>query len=427
MTVILPSHMPAAEELSRADRVARRLHGELATFLGALPRDARNASGLARHLQVDRTTCQRAVFVASRPYTGVDVLSRLPGVRGLRQLADAAAESGADEPAVAALSAAVDQFEELLKEYGGRHTRLVRQLLEGRDRDAAHADPVPDEASGSGARRRLFDAAAEITGRSSQCWVAVYVYRPLADDAGHIELIRANGLVGHSSSVDAVPLIVHNFSSKGEPDPEQGRAPTAAPDRFRTLDNRPIRPRAFDSVLPEFSSDPPPLVRTRQPNEFLVQSIDEPASAAGRRVDIMMATRSTMPNPMTASPPVEEAWALVNFPCRHLVFDLYLHRDLARSCIPSLDAHLWRPDFAQHVGDRWQTRFADSPILQLLGAGVRAAATPGYRRLGELTRTVFDRVGISGNDYIGYRCEVAYPIWRAGYCVSFDFSRPEAT
>ncbi len=421
----LPIQMKTSGVHALADRVARRLHSELSTFLSALPREARNASELARRLGIDRTTCQRAVFVASRPFSGSDVLARLPGVRGLRQLCDAAAKSSADESAVAALLAAIDQFEELLRDFGGSQSRLVRELQESDERAPARADGISPEDPGEvAARRRLFDAATEITGRSSNCWVAVYVYRPNAGDASTLELIRANGLVGHSARADAVPLIMHNFTTKL--DAESAPAEPPGIGRVRTLDNAPLRPRAFDSLLPEFTSDPPPLIRTRQPNDFLVQSIDEPASAAGRRTDIMMATRTVVPNPAHHAPPIEEAWALVNFPCRHLVFDLYLHRDLARSCIPSLDAHLWRPDFAQQVGDRWQTRFTDSPVLQLLGPGLRAPPTRAYPRLGELTKTVFSRAGIPGEEFVGYRCEVAYPIWRAGYCVSFDFTRPAA-
>lgn len=419
----------AAEDQSRADRVARRLHAEITAFLLTLPRDARNASGLARHLGIDRTTCQRAVFAVARPYAGIELLGRLPGVRALQQLADAAisAQPPIDEATVAGLTAAIDQFRELIQAMGGSQSSLVRRLDGGAGDSVGTVEVLsahrPTDAVHRSARVKLFEAAAELTGRSSACWVAVYVYRPIPGErgnaAGALELVRAHGLVGHVARADAVPLTLHNFTTKSE----DGSTPP--PGSFTSLGPEASKGRTLDSILPEFTSDPPPVVRSRQPHEFLVQSIDERTATIGHPVDLMLATRTSMPHPATQAPPIEEAWALVNFPCRHLLFDVYLHRDLARSCIPSLDLHLWRPDFAQQIGDRWQTRFADSPTLQLLGPGIRSGSTPAYPRMGELSRFLFQRVGLEADEFVGFRCEVEYPVWRAGYCISFDFTRPE--
>lgn len=407
----------ATDEWARADRIARRLHAEIVALLATLPPDARNASGLARHLGVDRTTCQRAVFAVARPYLDPTVLTRLPGTKALRELAEAAGRSLGDDGATSGLVAAIDQFQEFIHAVAGSQSRLARRIdATGQAPSSAPPELSDREVAAHHARVRLFDAASELTGRSSGCWVAIYAYRPLPGSPDLLEVCRAHGLARHVARPDAVPLTLHNFTTK-----PSGGAPT--PGHFEALGNgNGGDGRSLESLLDEFTSDPPPLVRSRQPNEFLVQSIDEREAAIGRPVDFMLATRTTMPHPARQTPPIEEAWALVNFPCRHLLFDIYLHRDLARRCIPSLDTHLWRPDFAQHVGDRWQTRFADSPPLQLLGAGIRTTATPAYPRMTELTRALFTRAGLEPREFVGFRCEIAYPIWRAGYCVSFDFS-----
>jgi hypothetical protein len=165
-------------------------------------------------------------------------------------------------------------------------------------------------------------------------------------------------------------------------------------------------------------------VTARQPHEFLVQAIDERPGSSERPVDLMLATRTLVPHPALHAPRLEEVWALVNFPCRHLLFDVYLHPSLARTCLASLDTHLWGPDFGQHVGDRWQTRLADSPPLKLLGTGLRRQTPPGFARMPELTEQLFARAGLDPTEYVGYRCDVPYPMWRGGYCVSFDFRQP---
>ena len=397
-----------AEERALAERTALRLRSELVALLEALPPDARHASGLARFLGVDRTSCQRVVFLAARPFPGLEVYERLPGVRALRAL-EAAARASAPpiEPGVVdGLGAATKQLQETIASLGGSLSRLCRRIAaEDAGRSRARASSEEGDA-----RTRLFEAAREITGRGSECWVAVYVYRPSPTDPERLEILRANGLLGHSARRDAVPLVVHNFSSGKEP---QGR--------FENLDAE-QGDASPTIVLEDFTSNPPPLVTARQPEEFLVQSVDTPTGGTSRPVDLMLATRASLPHPASQTPPIEEVWALVNFPSRHLLLDVYLHPELARRSTPSLDSHLWGPDFAQQGGDRWRTRFSETPPLQLLGQGIRRSGPAAYPRLPELTRQLFERAGVDPEGYVGFRCDVEYPTWRAGYCITLDFA-----
>lgn len=395
-------------ERAQADRVARRLHGELVALLGALPPEARGASGLARHLKIDRTTCQRVVFLASRPYPGLVAIERFPGVRALRSIESAAGSISAPvEPGVIeAFGAAITQFSAAIAALGGSLSRLCRRISsESVEEAGASSDSGRQDARG-----RLFESAREVTGRASDCWVAVYVYRPSPEDPDVVEVLRANGLRGHTSRRDAVPLVVHNFSSNSGSD-----------GRFEGLDPSQDQDAPPTVVLDHFTSDPSPLVTARQPGEYFVQSIDTPATGTGSPVDLMLATRSSLAHPAQQQPPLEEVWAMVNFPSRHLLLDVYLHPDLARTSVPSLDAHLWGPDFAQEAGNRWRTRFSEAPPLQLLGNGVRQPGHAAFAELPELTNQLFQSADIDPANYVGYRCDVAYPLWRTGYCISFNF------
>lgn len=404
-------------DLQLVDRTARRLHEGIRSFLAACPEEARNASGLARLLDIDRTTCQRAVFATVSTYTGPLMIEKLPGVKGLRAMVDAARRTSPEisPDVIDRLHAAVDQYAQTLDRVAGSVAELLRRI---------EATPLLPEAAAAGAaggdrasaRERLFEASAEITGRCSECWVAVYVYHPDPEKSSVLRIDRVNGLVGHVARPDAVPLTFHSFTSSTKDN--QGEPSTFEPLVEGAADGSPA------TVLHRFSSEPLPVVSTRQPNEFMVQAIDSDPDTIGHPVDLMFGTRGRMPHPATQSPPIEEAWALVNFPARWMLFDIYLHRDLARQCIPSLDAHLWRPDFAQQTGDRWQTRFADSPKLQLLGAGLANAPSQQYSRHAELSKFLFEQIRADASQFVGYRCEVAYPMWRTGYCVGLDFGSP---
>ncbi len=406
------------EELARADVVARRLHSELRSTVLTLPDRSRGATGMARHLDIERTTCQRIVTAISEPTVNPTLLSRVPGVRGLRQFVEACRGAEvADEGRLATLEAAIDQFENLLRDMGGSQSALIRRITA-----VARARQVQPDAEHHGhrseaARRRIFEGAAEVAGRYSDVNVALYAFRPWAEDPEQIERAIVYGAIGHRARPDAVPFVVitgHFSDARSEPKSVG----------FASLDSTPAKGHTPQAVLTEFSSDPPPLVTSGGPNGTLMQTIDPAATADGAAVDILVAnhTRNHGRHPALEEIPVEEVWTLTHYPTRYLLFDVYLHRDMARMCIPSLDLHLWRPNLEQTLGDRWYTRVPHGPRLEILGAGLENAHSDVYPRYAEMSRYFFNRLAWDPSEFIGFRCGLRYPIWRGGYCMSFDFS-----
>lgn len=63
--------------------------------------------------------------------------------------------------------------------------------------------------------------------------------------------------------------------------------------------------------------------------------------------------------------------------------------------------------------------------LQVLGVGLRHTATDAYERHTELTRFIFNRALLDASAFVAYRWDVRFPTWRAGYCTSLGFAKPE--
>jgi hypothetical protein len=124
-------------------------------------------------------------------------------------------------------------------------------------------------------------------------------------------------------------------------------------------------------------------------------------------------------------PAVGEMWSLITFPARRLVYDVFLHRDIARRCIPSVEVHLRGFDTHPLGSRRWSTRFPGHERLEVLSAGLTGARTASYPRQHELIGRALAAAGWSADEFVGFRCEVDYPIWRAGYCMVFDFTGSE--
>ncbi|MHC5115153.1 MAG: hypothetical protein ACYTGP_12085 [Planctomycetota bacterium] len=400
-------------EAARADQIARRLHAGIGALVGGLPVHAHGASGMSRHLDVVRNTCQRVVAALAEPSPGPALLARLPGVKGMRLLVEGFRQRGADAGDLAAMSAAIEQFAEFIKESAGSQSKLARRLAS----EPAREEPgrtAPSSAPGLAVRRRLYDAATDLMGRRCDLGVTIYAYRLEPSDPSHLERAMATGDIGQVARPSAMPrsVVLGNVKFQEEDD-------RALP--YESLDHTPAHGSTPHALLEEFCSKPLPLVTSRGSQRRLVHVIDSGPHGTDEPIDFVVANRSihpsTLPDGRSA---LEGVWKLVNYPTRHLVFDVFLHRSMERLYRPGIETQMWSPGLDIAPAERWLTRFPNGPRLQLLGAGIEHAHTDAFPRYVELAAAFFGKLGWDPADFVGFRCEVEYPIWRSGYFMTFE-------
>jgi hypothetical protein len=258
-------------------------------------------------------------------------------------------------------------------------------------------------------REALFRSGAAVTGRWSETSISLSIIRPGPpgpDKQPTTETVKLRGLIAHHARADAVPLEVGHTAPLGV-------APV-----------EPAKHRSPATLLTEFCSTPLPRIVSHTAGRRVIHVIDAAERGEIENADIVLADCEARADqhPANMDPAMGEVWALISFPSRRLLFDVYLHRDIASRCLPALELHLWTPNVAQHASSRWSTRFPGGPRLQLLGSGLRSASAASYARQAELTAHLFSRVGWDPEAFVGYRCEVGFPVWRGGYCMAFDFS-----
>ncbi len=399
-----------AGEAAHAEQVASRMFAELNRLLRGVPEAVRGASSLSRFTGVLRVTCQRVISAMAEEPAGAKMLVRLPGVEGLRQFLEGMASAGAAKEDIATAQAAVDEFERLLGQLGGGQARLAERLAAGQEM----AGPGTVEDS-SAARRVLNDAAWRVTGRRCETSLSIYAFREGLGGPDVLERALAKGVIGVQIAEGGLPLQLSSGDTLAEDDGALGGV--------STLDQSKARGRTPEAILTPFTSQPMPTVTTRGGKGSLMQVID-PGESTRDPFDVVTAVRATSPmlDPVTGRPSLHEVWSLVNMPARRLVLDVYLHRGIERSYRPSMDAQLWNPGLTVPEEQKWATRLSPRPALQLLGSGLAQAGCESYARHAELTRYFFERLGWSAEEFVGFRCETAYPIWRAGYCMSFEFA-----
>lgn len=400
-----PFRSPLSEaEIKRAMRIADRLHADLGLVVNQLPEHARGGSGMSRFLDIVRNTTQRISHALQDP-PSLATLSRVPGVKGLESFVEASRRVGVSKEAADLLEASINEFARLIDDIAGSHTKLTDRL------DAGHVGGRPVGGNSDlAARANLFTAATQITGGSSRAAVAINI---IDLDGDMLSRTYIHGFIQATMEPGGMPLVVcsgDNF-----------RWAKGAWDR-RLLDETGLEGRTPTALLEPFTTTPFPEVTGRGKDGQLLQVIDPKHLEPGSALDVVTATRTTWPfiNPETKESAFERVWYLVNWPVQNLVFDVWIHERLERQFRPSIDALLWYPKLSMPGGDRWATRFPSQTRLELLGRGIASAGSAIWGRHAELTEHTFRRIEEDPNRFVGFRCEVQFPIWRAGYCMSFE-------
>ena len=399
------------DELKRATLTGDRLRGCLLDLISRSPSSRGSALSMARETNLDRNVTQK-VFAATAPgIEGVAVLMRAPGPGALRAFV-AAASAGESALGTEAL-AAIDQFEVLIRDLGGSQSRLNQRLLY---REAETGDGEEDRELR--VRERLFNDTSELMGMRCEVLPFIGMARPVPSNPGQIEGVAGFGLMGMAWKGGPLPIksqamvldsTKNELSASVEVDP-----------LYQGLADR-------EGLVAQFSTEPLPQVSRQHIRGLEVVTID-PASDRGGRVDLAFAHRwGNDSNPMMRETVDERFWSQfvsIRRPTRRLVFDVYLHRTLARACVPYVGAYRWAPGVATDPLRAWNERLPGRIQLELLGPGLSLASSPAWSKHEAFARYLFERSAWSAEEFIGYRIDVMYPIWNAGYYVTFDFRPP---
>ncbi|MDE0889176.1 MAG: hypothetical protein OSA40_06925, partial [Phycisphaerales bacterium] len=118
--------------------------------------------------------------------------------------------------------------------------------------------------------------------------------------------------------------------------------------------------------------------------------------------------------------PHKAIWLYIDYPTRHCIFDMYLHRSMEEGLVVHGDCHLWGTSLLAPPEDLWMTRFADQVQFSELGAGTAGSETMVYERHSELSAHMFEDQGWNADDFVGFRCEMELPVWRSGLCLIME-------
>ncbi len=424
-------------QIDLARRTGERLQAELRALMRSFPVERRTIVQMSRWLKVTRPVCQRLLRAIRHRGDPLTALSYFPGLQGLHQIVQAARRRGCDESLVAVASAAVDQYAVLIDEHGGSQTRLLAALATIR---TSHDHTGPQEVApvdeAESARRSAFQSIRVLTRREFQTHLGVYLYRPRTDDPQKMDCITAMGMIGVRRRPDALPICPTHRFAYGDP-----KELAKADIHVQSVGDAPLAAGAPLSVLDRFCSKPLPHVVARQVGGQLPVLID-PDRAAKDPFDVVLGTSfQAVEHPAQHEPRLLDCSLVSEGPSQNLVMSVHLHRSLAQASIPTLAAYMVgnrgpiaSPDTGQYdaltgnlAADRWFDRLPDRPRLEHLGMGLDQASCPAYPRLGELAEYLCNSQGWNPDEFVGYQCQVTYPLWGAQYLLSFEFGNGDTS
>ncbi len=411
-------------EQTQATQVGQRLAADFRPLYEALPPSARSGLGLARYLGIDRGTSTRFVGVFAKPIDPMDVLRQFPGPRGLRQLLDAMRERDFPRAALVAAGSTVERFERLLQDFGGSQTKLVERITATRASNIAD-DPEAYERLLMERRRGLYESAAEAHGQQADLLVYAHAFQPTAGQTELMDHAILRTAFGYRARPDSPPYAIRSYGRNDGP----GTLPTGNPGdlAYHGIDEEPAEVDGVPGVtiFREFTSDPVPLVSPRGIGRQGVLLVDAEQANNAKGIDLAIGQHmlGNWRLPIYDTPPRHDVSIFLAIPCRRLVFETYLHRSMARQCVPTMTLYRTTPGVFADPLSRWYDQLPYPPTLQILSCTQTIPSSRYYPRQPELVSKFFQQLRWPLSEFVGYRVEVEYPYWTGFYCMMFDYAQ----
>jgi hypothetical protein len=406
--------------VDRAQEVGTQLQEAFGRLLGAFPPRVVKIADVARWLDLDRSICQRVVTGVRDSKDPLGVLERFPGVRGLEQFIAAAESKGCPRSLATNANDAVEQYAQLVNAAGGSQTRLVDRIGHLRATTITPNRSAPSEEEIVKLRRRAYESAVGITGANSSARVEVLMVGPSGKSRGNdgqVTTVSATGMIGLELAAHAMPITRKSRLA--------GLTPVPAASGGATPPASGLTPQL---LLPQFSSQPAPLVTTRTSGEWLIQMFESDYATSMQPLDIVAGLafgwQWGTPAPEEGDADFYSVGRIIGPPTRTLVFDLYLHRGLPAP--KTVSAHVLRPSTQGSLGNarpqtRWYDRIPQEHDLVLLGGSPGTRGSDAYPRLGELTKHLVQSMQWESTEFAGYRLEVEFPLFDFEYVIFAEF------
>jgi hypothetical protein len=383
--------------------VAREVHSSFQRLLDGAVNVALGPSELRRSMGVDTSQASR-LLTALRCGDPVAAVSRMPKTAGLRRFVKGAKRANVQKDVVERAERAVDRLEKLVRSVGGQ--AALDAMLAGWIPEVRHAFELRN-------RQAAFRAMSGLKGVSADVILNTNLVHPGSNDDRPDSAQLMGPIAVRRLRADADVRVTSCRVLEPRP---RGADPTA-------LDGRPLDSEPCSSSLPDFCEPSSPQIRCVRQGLVLNRVLDHAAIGPQSRCTVLFGEihRESARRFTTPKRPYTGHCYSVEIPTKLLVLDYFVHESLWPHCGPEVRTYDYSPLGAANPND--PSRAADlwrmGETVQHLGAGGRGFALAEFGRYVEALQHVCGRLGWNLEEFRGYRCRVAYPIYATQICMAF--------
>ena len=384
--------MPATSELSfdeHCRRSVHRLRGALLDLYREVGADPARPQEVSRQFGVNRNLAWKVARILKEE-SALDVVPLIPRPGGLDILLDAMQNAGASAHLVNEARDAFEAFDAMVEIHVGDRAAL-ELVLDSMGRGSQK----PLEMS----RKLAFRGASGLWGVQVGSRVTAQFLAPSRDDPNMCDAAQIAGLsrVRRFRPIPRWPVFrLGKFTGSDRPAPIDGREP--------------IDPACAEhpGLIPEFCEGERPELFSTQRGEGLYYEIGD--GPIGKRGEFTLyfghIQRNYVWRYARSSEGVASLVAAVTMPAEVLLFDLFVHRDLAQGLTPqcSVFGKLWEEGGTFDAS----ARLPIEEEINDLGRGVRVD-TSLVPRYDELVSRVFQRAGWNAGEFHCFRLVLDYP------------------
>lgn len=364
----------------------------IATLFALAHLDPTRTRETSRELGINRGLAWRLTRIVRESDPAI-VASAMPAGKGMGAFFDACRKRGVASEAIDAAAAAIERFEAALAASSGDRKTLAL-VLANRGRSGA--------SEGERARRSLFEGASGVWGVQAVArFVTVFAF-PSPDDPSQIDAGHVTGFVGFRRlSAKPWPLsfeAVYHASGAAAPFTKEPLDPSGSGEGQLQL-------------LKRFCSPQPPSIEVREAAGYKrFELAAGPVGNEGLTTCVFGTRLRRLYERYPETPNTAGFMVFMTTPVERVIFDMFVHRDLAVSAPPramlldrlSSPHTMIESEFARH-----SLPLAEAPAPLPDGlAGTALPVIPWYMQLVEF---VTERLGQPITQFTGSRFEMAYP------------------
>ncbi len=390
-----------------AVKVRDALSPVLESVAGVNPRPVR----LTRELGIDKTLAGR-LLRSLRSNDALQALHLSPAPHGLRIFVEAARRHGASDDQCHKAESFIREFEDLIDEFPGGRSAL----------DAALSSWLPEvrEQEEKRAKQAVFKAMSSILGYQADAMYLGKIIRPNDDDPDFCDVatIHTRFEIRRLRAGASITLLGYKHESQDEA--AVGPQPIPGPngEAVDTSD-----PHSY--LLEDYCGDALPELQVHESNNRMVVALEGGEPGVNVPLDVAAAYVSRKEFVRYRNPDSVNEWLTIlpKIPCRLLVMDVLIHKDVYPNYTPNASTRL------EGLSSDWlKMRKGPNRLDELdlsvetsrLEIGTSRLSTADIPGVVSMNNAVCSRLGWDTEDFRAFRLRVLYPVPSVSITTWFD-------